>query len=661
MRGKPSLDLVSRHWALSISPHTGALARVCCPDDVYAMNWVCDSAENPTFLDSHGWGLGFLAMPGGPGPQRWQRPVSIRVTRTGNRSRYQVGPIEMTVSRRLRGKRLDESFVLRNTGKAPQPIWGIGLYAPFNDNYPDAATCVTRRCNAHLWCGGNVAYACCLRMGGVGPHLGLVLTEGFIGGYSIEGRGLLSGGSNTRGAIVFNSSGPTLAPGQSRRIAWTLFWHKGWDDFLAQARRIPGFIEVKAGTYTVVGRERPRITISERGATVGKRVDDTLKVRLAEGRETWLRIQHIDSVTELVRRRVAFIRDRQQVRDRRHRLYGALLSFDNNLQAQLCNPKWADQDEGRERTGMGVLLAQSLQLWRDARTEAAVRLHHRFVRTRLQLADGTVYGAIGDKAQRLYNYPWVAQLHLELYRALGEPAFLTDCFKTLRRYYRLGGDAFYAIGIPMVDAVETFRAAGRMREAALLTADFLRHGDRVIQAGLALPPHEVNYEQTIVGPAVLIALESYLLTQDVRYLEGARRLMPALESFNGRQPDHHLHEIAIRHWDGYWFGGRRMWGDTFPHYWSAATGWAFYRYWQATGDETYRRRGREILLNNLSAFRPDGSACCVYIYPDAVNGNPGRFWDPLANDQDWAMVFLMQAARLDPDFVRERWNGGRAR
>jgi len=214
---------------------------------------------------------------------------------------------------------------------------------------------------------------------------------------------------------------------------------------------------------------------------------------------------------------------------------------------------------------------------------------------------------------------------------------------------------FYAIGIPMVDTVDTFKAAGREREAALLTADFLRHGDRVVQAGLKLPPHEVNYEQTIVGPAVLIALECYLLTREARYLDGARQLLPALDAFNGRQPDHHLYDIAIRHWDGFWFGGRRTWGDTFPHYWSAASGWAFYRYWQATGDETYRRRGREILLNNLSAFRADGSACCVYIYPDAVNGNPGRFWDPLANDQDWAMVFLMQAARLDPKFVSERW------
>jgi hypothetical protein len=207
----------------------------------------------------------------------------------------------------------------------------------------------------------------------------------------------------------------------------------------------------------------------------------------------------------------------------------------------------------------------------------------------------------------------------------------------------------------MLDAVTAFRAAGRQADADELLTLFRGHADRVMATGTDIPAHEVNYEQTIIGPAALIPLEVYLLTRDAKYLRCAEAFLPLLDAFNGRQPDHHQHDIAIRHWDGFWFGGKQMWGDTFPHYWSALTGWVCYRYWQATGSETHRRRGREILLNNLSAFRPDGSARCVYIYPDAVNGNPGRCWDPLANDQDWALVFLLQAAALDPDFEKERW------
>ena len=641
-------------WNISLDPHTGAVAGLRLAGDPHDMNWVCHSDENPWFPDSSGWGLGFLAMPGSNGPRRWQRPSAMEVENGVARATYQAATIDVLVTRQLRGDRLEEAYEFRNRTAEAQPIWGIGLYVPFNDNYPDAATCVTRRCNAHLWCAGHVAYACCLRMGGAAPHLGLVLTEGYLSGYSIEGRGLLTGGSNLRGVMVFNARGITLQPGQAHRIGWTIFRHDGWDDFFAQARSVPGFVDVRASSYTVAGDAQPQITASDPTAIIDAPDGDTIKVRFGEQRETWLRVQRIaGGVSELVQRRVAFIRDRQQVHERRHPLYGALLSYDNATGSQYLNPNWGDQSEGRERVGMGVLLAQSLQRWPDAHTRAAARRYQRFVRAKLQQPDGTVFGAIDDTGQRLYNYPWVAQLHLEMFRATGDQRYLTDCFTTMNAYYQRDGDAFYALGIPMVASVETFMAAGRKREAAQLREHYLRHGDKIVAAGLRLPPHEVNYEQTIVGPAVLMALECYLLTRDARYLDGARELLPALEAFNGRQPDHHLHEIAIRHWDGFWFGGKQMWGDTFPHYWSAATGWAFYRYWQATGDESYRQRGRAILLNNLSAFHPDGSACCVYIYPDAVNGNPGRCWDPLANDQDWALVFLMQAAALDPELMGE--------
>ena len=60
-----------------------------------------------------------------------------------------------------------------------------------------------------------------------------------------------------------------------------------------------------------------------------------------------------------------------------------------------------------------------------------------------------------------------------------------------------------------------------------------------------------------------------------RYLEEVQRQLPVLEAFNGFQPSYHLNDIAIRHWDGYWFGKREMFGDTFPHYWSTITAVAF--------------------------------------------------------------------------------------
>jgi hypothetical protein len=622
----------------SVDPHTGALIRIAHPDDPHGMNWVCSAAESAWFPISNGWGLGYVATPGAR-VRRWQTPDR----RAGNRLVYGLGNLRMTVTRRLRAARLDEEYVLKNVGGTDQPIWETRIFTPFNDNYPDAATCLTRRCHAHVWCGGNVAYVCATRMGGAPPHLGLVVTDGYFAGYSLEGRGWL-GCPHARGAIALNARGGTLAPGQSFRMAWTLFWHRGWDDFLAQARAIPGFADVRAARYTLVGKEPPRVTVSDWRAVVGKPDGDLIQVTLPRKRETWLRVQRVPDVAALVRGRAGFIVKHQQVRNPRSPLHGALLAFDNDIDGQLCHPRWNDQNEGRERLGMGILLSLVAQRWPDRAVAAAARRHHAFVRRGLQTRDGTVLNGVNDRRQRLYNYPWVALLHLER-KALDE------CRRTLRQYYRRGGARFYAFPIPIFDTVTAFRAAGRPREAAELLRLFQAHADAVVTTGTRLPPHEVNYEQTIVGPAALIPLETYLCTRDERYLRCAEQFLPLLEAFNGRQPDHHLHDIAIRHWDGYWFGRRQFWGDVFPHYWSALTGWVFYRYWQATGNEAYRRRGREILRNNLGSFRPDGRASCAYIYPDTINGDPARGWDPLANDQDWALVFLLLAARLDPRVI----------
>jgi len=641
--------LQNAHWHVTVDPGLGSLTHIAHPDDPHGMNWVCASDENPWFPRSYGWGLGHLTMPGYPAAPRWETPVAVDALNV----RYRLGALQISATRTLRGERFDELYCFENTGDTELPIWGIGLCTPFNDNYPDAVTCVTRRCNAHIWCGGHIAYVCALRMGATGPHLGWVLTEGQIGGYSIQGRGYLTAGSNTRGIIVMNGAGATLKPGESLRLGGTMFWHDGWDDFMAKARTVPGFVEVAAEHYTLTGREEPRITLSDPKGTLGKPVAEVdgerLPIHLPGGRATWLRVLRVEDVGALVHARATFIAEKQIVRDSADLLHGAILSYDNDTHAMLHNPSWADQGEGREHIGMGVLLAQAGARWNDSALLDAAKHNQTFVLDKLQDADGTVYNSDRDRTtQRLYNYPWVAQLHLEL----GD---LDACLRTFRQYYHCGGERFYAFPIAMFQAVTAFRAAGRVSEAEELLALFRGHADRIVASGIDIPAHEVNYEQTIIGPATLIPLEVYLLTRDARYLCAAEALLPLLDAFNGRQPDHHLNDIAIRHWDGFWFGGKQMWGDTFPHYWSALTGWVFYRYWQATGSEEHRRRGREILLNNLSAFKPDGSARCVYIYPDAVNGNAGRCWDPLANDQDWALVFLLQAAQIDPGFEKERW------
>lgn len=99
-----------------------------------------------------------------------------------------------------------------------------------------------------------------------------------------------------------------------------------------------------------------------------------------------------------------------------------------------------------------------------------------------------------------------------------------------------------------------------MKEANLtaeyqkLKSDYLKIGETYLKYGTSYPKHEVNYEQSIVAPAVMVLSQLYLETKDMRYLDEAKRQMKLLDSFSGLQPSFHLNDIAIRHWDGYWFG-----------------------------------------------------------------------------------------------------------
>ena len=106
----------------------------------------------------------------------------------------------------------------------------ISIYTPFNDDYSDSETCMKKRCHTHIWCGEDISYVMCLRMGGEAPHLGLVLTKGSLGGYSIERD--LSKISNDRGDFILHPSPVSLAPNENFTVEWTLFWHNGKTDFL---------------------------------------------------------------------------------------------------------------------------------------------------------------------------------------------------------------------------------------------------------------------------------------------------------------------------------------------------------------------------------------------------------------------------------------------
>lgn len=513
--------------------------------------------------------------------------------------------------------------------------------------------------------------------GGRGPHLGLVVTDGALTGYSIAGRDEITG-SNTRGSFLLHPDIVDLQPGEVRSVAWTLFWHGGWDDFFVQcARRSTSFVQVTASQYTAYQGETVQLSLRGRslqGASLqwkgtplllaadsdGLRASfkadlpgqRTLLLTTPAGGKTSAVFNVVQPLELLIAARLRFIVSRQQVNDPADPAHGALVVYDNDAEAQVRKDKVApsDRNEGRERVGMGVLLARSLRARPDQASApvllAALHRHVEFVSNRLQRPDGYVLNAVGNPRMRLYNWSMVAVLHLEYARLTDQEAAWQALVRTITSYYALGGDKYYAIGLPVYEGLKELKQRGRMDDYAKLRALFEHHGRQMQATGIAYPALEVNYEQSIVAPATVFLLELYRATGAAHWLEAARPHLTLLELFNGRQPDHHLHEVAIRHWDGYWFGKHQLWGDTFPHYWSTLTAIAFHHYARATGDFSYADRAGQIIRNNLSLFTAEGRGAAAFIYPVTVNGRRARLADPYANDQDWALVHALQLAEI---------------
>ncbi|MGP3961249.1 hypothetical protein ACTWPT_35140 [Nonomuraea sp. 3N208] len=90
------------------------------------------------------------------------------------------------------------------------------------------------------------------------------------------------------------------------------------------------------------------------------------------------------------------------------------------------------------------------------------------------------------------------------------------------------------------------------------------------------------------------------------------------------EPHVRLRDVGIRHWDGYWFGIDRQWGDTFPHYWSVLTAVALRQLPEEIRTEDAERVADAIFAANLIDFGPDGQATCAFLMPSCVDGRPAR-------------------------------------
>lgn len=570
---------------------------------------------------------------------------------------------------------LQERFCFENVSEFPVFFkkTDVGIYATFHDDYRQADECMIRRCHTHIFCGGEASYVMALRMGGQAPHLGLMVTAGSISSYSTErDEGALS---NDRGDFILHPVIEPLKPGGSAEIVWELFWFEDKGDFerqligggkipvlkTQQCTYFPGEnivfdvfygAHVESADISVSFNERCVAFQSDWDGAVtrihcGQKADNEGEIRVC----VRVGVKELNAVfyvspdlRNLVRSRCRFIAEKQQYHGEISMLDGAYLIYDNEEKTRYYS-HLDDHNGGRERIGMGALLALWLQKEEDPCLRESLTQYVTYVYRELYDEEtGTVYNDISHNLDwhRKYNYPWTAVLQIEMYHLTKETRYLEHAFRTMKRYYLEGGDRFYAIGLPVSELAALLRENHMDMQCEDLKTSFFRHADYILERGTSYPLHEVNFEQSIVAPGTSCLLQAYQISGEERYLEEAKRQLKLLDQFNGQQPDYHQFENSIRHWDGYWFGKYRMFGDTYPHYWSVLTGVDFIQYEQATGDHSFREMARASLRGCLNLFSADGSASCAMVFPQTVNGKKGNFYDPWANDQDWALYYALK-------------------
>jgi len=645
---------------IKYNPDNGGLDALVIKGDNYEMNWV--ESATATF------GVPYLNLQVAFNRFMGLEIENVEIDGDVCKAVYSNPMVRVEVKRENADKYREE-YTITNTSVNELffPMGNLGIDMPFNDNYEDAETCLTKRCNTHIWCGEESSYVMALRMGASELNTGLVVTKGSIGGYT---QTTPPYAKNDRGDFRFDFSPFSLLPGESYTFAHEMFVFSDKEDFYTKASEYDNFIEVcldhyvqfvgeRLNVYCYCKNEAECFDVKVNGISVpAMKTDygvwaeykcDTLGELCVDVEINGIKTHALAYVSpelyDLIEKRIEFIVDKQQYHKEGSALDGGYLLYDNETDSIYFNNMVSDHNASRERLGMGIVIAKYLRTHPNQKFYDSLMKYKDFVfREFCDAETGEVFDTIGKDATqvRLYNAPWVCVFCCELYTLTEDREYLEIMFRVMKHYYENGGDKFYPNGITIYEPIELLREAEMTDKADALLEYAKKHCANMMEYGVSYPKHEVDYEQTIVTPAVTFMLSLYRLTGEEKYLDAAKLHLENLERFDSLAPDYHLYATPIRHWDDYWFGKEQTFGDTFPHYWSALSGWAYMLMTVADYSPLYDRFAEENIRNCLCLFTPEGRSSCAYVYPFRVGDKKGKFFDSYANDQDFALYFAMK-------------------
>lgn len=659
---------------ISFNKTTGSIEKLTLNADKHGMNFVKDGCTFGdvfmTFIVPETWMYESAVMP----------LTSFEETDACAKATYEQNGIRLSTHYFFVGERLKATYKLTNDN--PYPYYfksgDVRVRTAFNDCFIGSETCIKHCCHEHLWAGEQSSYIFAERMGVSKDSIGIFFDEGNFSGYTQRLPNLAYCNGSYRGELLMNLAPFSLLKGESISFAFTLFDTKDKEDCIDKLKDFDNYLDVQSKhgytcelgnsvQFTVTAKrsiESAKCYIGEENIPFTAQ-DNILRVEytpttlgekkisfIINGIESHANFNIILPLEELVERRINFIVQKQQCLDERSPLYGAYLLYDNKEEKQYFNYIFPDHNACRERFGIPSLIAKWLQTHQNEKVRKSLDLFVEFMfRECVNKDTGMVTDTIFNdpERKRLYNVPWVMNLLDELYKLTGNIFYVDILIKVLRFYYtdeNGHGDKFYPDGCMFANSLQTIIDAGKKSDAEDIFKRFDEHVDNIIKIGIEYPSHEVFYEQAIVAPAVTFILDKYRLCGDERYLREAKKHLEVLRRFDGFQPDHRLHNIAVRYWDNFWFGKSHFYVDSMPHYWSVYSGVAFAYYGKLANDKNATEYGLECARNNLSLFDEQGRGYSNYIYPDFINEQAGKFYDDFSNDQDLGLYFILQVLDL---------------
>ncbi len=657
------MELKNSNITVKINMQSGATQRIQYSKDQTEMNWVMENLS---------WGL----IPDFSTAKVEESDGKIRVITENNSL-----SLRTIIQKNINENDYFESYKIENTGETEFFLTkdNFGIPFPYQCHYGDGGDLMSKSVN-HIWCADDICWIYSCRTNGEKPYLVMNVTEGSIEDYSIDyDISLVQKGVDYRGCFILHPKSCIIPPKGHINLCFRYRFTEQTPE--TADLDFKGAMRFTAEKYSFKPDEDIKLTLEYCGEWDNAKIycgnnelpyikngnKAEIKCHFSElgekkitafidGRTTFIRLNIISDVKEILEKRAYFIARKQQYHSKGSHLDGAYLIYDSETDGLYYGK--TDHNAGRERIVMGIIVCKQLQNKYSQELMDSLKLHREFVERELfDIDSAEVFNDIckNNKFPRIYNFPWFSVYYLEWYKLTGEKQCLINSARILLKYYELDGRLQDSQCIEAVEIVKMLEKEGMNELRESVIKEFLSHTDSIIERKGKLISKEVTYASEAPNTDCAYFSQAYILTGNKAYLKEAEKYLKMSYAFYGCQPDYHLNCVNVRYWDNYWFGKIRSYGDVFPHYWSTLTGWALGWYDRALSGNYNQRDINSNLSGNLCIYGHDGFASNCYLYPYRIrlyssdkdyenqfmkpNTAYGKRYDPWSNDQDWSLYY----------------------